>query len=90
MFVPTEFGSGGRTTSGGAAFHLQVAGEVFLDGGIFADGEFGCGAGAGGSVWIETPAFHGYGQITANGIICLFIPHHANILPHQRWKCIRS
>lgn len=78
---PTEFGSGGGYPSccgaggwGGGAIHLNVKGQVRVDGAINVNGGYGGeaagwggGAGAGGSIWIECAELTGSGMITANG-----------------------
>lgn len=67
MFSPIQFGSGGNLAPGGGAIHLQVYGTMQMSGSIRADGGNACGAGAGGSLWIEAGVLNGDGNITANG-----------------------
>lgn len=77
--APTDFGSGSSYTgagppgvSGGGAIQLDVGGTLTLNGSISADGasdtgNYGCGGGSGGSVFITTGAMSGAGTISASG-----------------------
>ncbi|MCW5551443.1 MAG: hypothetical protein KIS67_04670 [Verrucomicrobiae bacterium] len=75
---PTMPGSGGGLGSGtpaggagGGVVRLSVAGWLYLDGRISADGETAIslngGGGAGGSVWLTVGGLSGSGFISANG-----------------------
>jgi hypothetical protein len=69
---PTTLGSSGTYGSGncgGGAIRVKANGTLSLDGTVssnaFSTGTYG--AGAGGSVWIDTQTLTGGGSITANG-----------------------
>ncbi len=76
IVTPTQWGSGGGSTgggTGGGAVFLNVGGSLRVDGTITADGlaPSDCclqhGAGAGGSLWINTGTLTGGGLIAARG-----------------------
>ena len=70
---PTSCGSGGGYwgwQTGGGAIKFVVANSMTVDGTLSADGftdHASYGAGAGGSIWIDTKSLAGTGKITANG-----------------------
>ncbi len=67
---PTALGSGGNGGRGGGAIRLTVGGRTSVGGLITAsalDLPASTGAGAGGSVWITTGTFDGFGRIESNG-----------------------
>jgi hypothetical protein len=74
---PTDLGSGGGRTSGGAgggAVKLDVSGTLTLNGVITANGNNGTGSysnysggGSGGGIWINAGTLAGAGSLTANG-----------------------
>lgn len=75
FFEPTEAGSGGMNwncggAAGGAAIKINATGTVTVNGAISANGNTAyCsdGAGAGGSIYIDTPNLAGGSNITATG-----------------------
>lgn len=46
---------------------MSVSGPLIVNGVISSNGANGCGAGSGGSIWIEAQNITGIGSITANG-----------------------
>ncbi len=75
---PTDLGSGGGTSTangaegrrGGGVIRLTVGGTLTVDGQITADGsgaDSDAGSGSGGSIWIETSDFDGFGFVSADG-----------------------
>lgn len=73
IFCPTNSGSSGNspdaTAAGGGVVRMAVAGTLFVDGAISADGTYHGNwyAGSGGSVWIVCGSLQGHGRISANG-----------------------
>lgn len=67
LLGPFDFGSGGTSAAGGGAVHIRAAGTFDLGGVITSNGAAGCGAGAGGSIWIEAGVLTGQGSVIANG-----------------------
>ncbi len=79
VFQPTTIGSGGGhhesvAGHGGGAIKLIVAGAIYLNGPISANGgnggisnNRGSGGGAGGSIWIDTNEITGSSPVSANG-----------------------
>ena len=75
LFEPTLLGAGTRQNSnadaGGGRLKLTVLGSLKIDGTISANGEstshHSHGAGAGGSIWIDTHTIEGIGTIQAIG-----------------------
>lgn len=65
---PLTFGSGGTYASGGGAIHIIASSLQLSNTTISSNGASACGAGAGGSIWIEVANnIIGNGFITANG-----------------------
>jgi uncharacterized repeat protein (TIGR01451 family) len=73
---PSEIGSGGGATVGGAgggAISINIAGSLILNGTIMSNGADGKpyafygGGGSGGSIYITTGSLSGSGSILANG-----------------------
>lgn len=71
---PTDLGTGTSDSPGGGSVRLKVAGSLFLDGSITADGASdsgsggsGGGGGSGGSILVEADAVSGHGIMTARG-----------------------
>jgi hypothetical protein len=72
IIAPNDLGSGGATQRGGGMIKLYITGALSNAGGIWARGTTaGCaateGAGAGGTIYIETGTYTGNGQIYAYG-----------------------
>jgi hypothetical protein len=74
--TPSNNGSGGGLGPGpggpgGGAIHLNIGGQLQLDGQITANGAEGVGprsgGGSGGSIWLSAAACSGAGSISANG-----------------------
>ena len=72
--TPTQWGSGGGSSTGGAgggSVALSVAGTLRVNGALAADGfvpsNVQHGGGAGGSLWIKAVTLTGNGLITARG-----------------------
>ncbi|MEC7725276.1 MAG: hypothetical protein VYD05_07170, partial [Planctomycetota bacterium] len=83
LFAPVTMGSGGEAecancARGGAALHLQVSGELLLNGTIKVDGDYGANpesndgayvgqysGGSGGSAWIEAGVLSGGGGVVS-------------------------
>jgi hypothetical protein len=78
--IPVDLGSGGGFGSGptyvggsagGGAIHLDIGGNLTVNGWLSANGNPGLqdnsGGGSGGSVWVNSRALYGYGYVLADG-----------------------
>lgn len=65
---PDSLGSASAVAAGGGVVKLVVANEFTLGGAITANGQDGCGGGAGGSIWVQTNKLLGNsGTISSQG-----------------------